>query len=564
MTFKIDRRLLIKAGSFGLAALAIPGAALALFAGRGFTHGVASGEPASDSVLLWTRYVADSDTRLTAELSTTADFGKIAGGGAVTASGARDHIAKLTVTGLKPGQWYYYRFVAPDGTMSPIGRTRTLPVGETASFNIGVFSCSNLPFGWFNAYAHAAARSDIDLAVHLGDYLYEYGPDVYPTRAQALPGRTVQPDHEMVTLADYRLRYASYRLDGDLQRLHQMVPMIAMWDDHEITNDAWSGSAQNHQSDREGDYATRRRIAEQVYREWMPVADLAPADPLWRSYQIGNLATVIRTESRLSGRDKQPELAEALGGGGDMAAALAAFRDGKWMDPSRHMLGDDQARWLGQQFAASRASGTRWQVWAQQCVMGSMKLPQETAQWVPGDAAEIVRRRSAVGLAASKAGLPFNMDAWDGYPVQREALLKSAQAADADLIVLSGDSHNGWAFDLPADGKPAGVEFAGQAVTSPGFETYAPTIAPADVAGALMRANPQLKWADTSSRGYMTVHLTQDKATAHWHKLSTIRERTSELTGTHSLSVLPGRRTLAMPGWSRWSPAPSAAAERVV
>lgn len=545
MTITIDRRLLIQAGTFGLAALALPGAAKALFSGRGFTHNVASGEPTADSVLLWTRYVADSDARLTAELSLSPDFSSPVAGGSVTASAARDHIAKITVSGLLSDRWYFYRFVAADGSASPVGRTRTLPAGETSAFNIAVFSCSNLPFGWFNGYAHAAARNDIDLAVHTGDYVYEYGYDVYPRKGQALPGRSVQPDHEMVTLADYRLRYASYRIDPDLQRLHQVVPMIAMWDDHEIVNDAYRDGAENHQPETEGDYLTRRRIAEQVYREWMPVADLAPADALWRSYQIGNLATLIRTESRVSGRDKPAELAQAFGAGGDLAANLARFRDTIWMDPARHMLGDDQARWLGDQFKASKAAGTRWQVWAQQCVMGSMKLPMETADWVPKDAPQIVRTRSAAGLAASKAGLPFNMDAWDGYPVQRESLLRSAQAADADLVVLSGDSHNGWGFDLPADGKPAGVEFAGHAITSPGFESYAPTVAPKDVADALVRANPQLKWADTSSRGYMTLQLTQQSATAQWHKLRTIRERTTELVGTSSLSVLPGRRTIA-------------------
>jgi alkaline phosphatase D len=553
MTMTIDRRLLIKAGTFGLAALSLPGAALAFASARGFSHGVASGEPGPDSVLLWTRFVGDDDTRLTAELSATPDFAKTVAGGSVNASGARDHIAKVTVTGLKPDSWYFYRFVAADGSKSPVGRTRTLPQGETSAFNLGVFSCSNLPFGWFNAYGHAAARKDIDLALHLGDYIYEYGPDVYPTRGQALAGRMVQPDHEMVTLADYRLRYASYRLDADLQRLHQSVPMIAMWDDHEIANDAWKGGAQNHQDATEGDYDTRRRIAEQVYREWMPVADLTPADSLWSSYQIGNLATIIRTESRLSGRDKPAELAEAFAGGGDLAAALAKFRDETWMDPARRMLGDDQARWLGERFKASKASGTRWQVWAQQCVMGSLKLPEETADWVPKDAPAIVRTRSAAGLAASKAGLPFNMDAWDGYPVQREALLKSAQAADADLIVLSGDSHNGWGFDLAADGKPAGVEFAGHSVSSPGFETYAPTIARQDVAGALIRGNPQLKWADTGSRGYMTINLTQERATSNWHAMRTIREQSTELAGTESRCVLPGRKTICEAGWSRWS-----------
>ncbi|WP_373486829.1 alkaline phosphatase [Blastomonas sp.] len=548
MTMILDRRMLIQAGTFGLAALSIPGAALALYAARGFTHGVASGEPSANSVLLWTRFVADSDAQLTAEVSESLDFTRPVAGGSVSASGARDHIAKLTVSGLAPGKWYFFRFVAPDGSMSQVGRTRTLPVGETQNFNLGVFSCSNLPFGWFNAYAHAATRQDIDLTVHLGDYLYEYGLDVYPARGQALPGRSVQPDHEMVTLADYRLRYASYRADADLQRLHQVAPMVAMWDDHEITNDAWREGAQNHQPETEGDYATRRRIAEQVYHEWMPVADLAPGGTLWRSYQIGNLATLIRTESRLTGRDEPADLGGVLAKGGDLAAALKAFRDDTWQYPARKMLGDDQAQWLGAQFAASKSGGTRWQVWAQQCVMGSLKLPPETAQWVPSDAPAIVKMRAAAGMAAARAGLPFNMDAWDGYPVQREALLKSAQAAASDLIVLSGDSHNGWGFDLEADGKPAGVEFAGHSVSSPGFEAYAPTIAAKDVADALVRANPQLKWADTSSRGYMTVNLTQERATANWHRMRTIRERSTDMTSTASQSVLPGRRIMSAPG----------------
>ena len=148
--------------------------------------------------------------------------------------GDRDHTAKLVVSGLEPGRWYYYRFVAPDGTKSLTGRTRTLPEGPTSAFTLALFSCSNLPFGWFNAYAHAAARQDIDLVVHSGDYLYEYPVGDYPSLKQAVPGRDIQPAHEMVALADYRLRYAAYRSDPDLARLHALFPMIAQWDDHEI------------------------------------------------------------------------------------------------------------------------------------------------------------------------------------------------------------------------------------------------------------------------------------------------------------------------------------------
>jgi len=546
MPLQLDRRLLVKAGTFGLGALALPGAAFAFASATAFTHGVASGEPGSQSVLLWTRFVAPSDQMLTAEVSASADFSRIAGGGNVEAKGARDHIAKITVDGLVPGAWYFYRFIAPDGTISPIGRTRTLPDDAVSRFNIALFSCSNLPFGWFNAYAHANSRQDIDLVMHMGDYLYEYPAGSYPAKDQALPGRGIQPTHEILTLADYRLRYAAYRADADLQRLHQLYPIIAMWDDHEIANDAWREGAQNHQPESEGDFATRARIAEQVYREWMPVSDIEATDPRYGQYQVGNLATIIKTESRLTGRDEQIDLAASLKGDADMAAALRNFRDVIWQDPSRQMLGITQEKWLAETFKSSKRSGTKWQIWAQQCVMGSLKLPLQSAQWVAPDAPDFVKERAARGVAASKAGLPFNFDAWDGYPAARERALRSAQTAGADLIVLSGDSHNGWAFDLDADGHAAGVEFAGHSVTSPGLEAYAPRANKADVAAALIKSNPQLKWTDTSNRGYMTVTLTPQSATSNWHYVTSIRERSAKLAGTVSHSVAQGRNMIGL------------------
>ncbi|MBL0916492.1 MAG: alkaline phosphatase D family protein [Sphingopyxis sp.] len=259
---EIDRRLLIKLGTAGLAALSLPGAARAM-AAQGFTHSVASGEPGPDSILLWTRYAAPSDTRLTVELSETSDFARVVAGGSVTAEGERDHTAKLTVSGLRPGRWYYYRFIAPDGTKSPTGRTRTLPAGKTRAFTLALFSCSNLPFGWFNAYGPAAGRQDTGLCVHGGDYLYEYKAGNYPEMKDIVPGRLVQPTHEIIALADYRLRYASYRADPDLQRLHQLFPMIAQWDDHEFANDVWKGGAENH-NEGEGSWTDRAAAAERA------------------------------------------------------------------------------------------------------------------------------------------------------------------------------------------------------------------------------------------------------------------------------------------------------------
>ncbi|MFN7028536.1 MAG: alkaline phosphatase D family protein [Sphingopyxis sp.] len=532
---EMDRRQLIALGTAGLAALSLPGAAAAMMA-QGFTHGVASGEPGTNSVLLWTRYAAASDTMLTAELSATCDFAKIVGGGTVAATGDRDHTAKLVVTGLEPGRWYYYRFVAPDGTKSLTGRTRTLPKGPTSAFTLALFSCSNLPFGWFNAYAHAAARQDIDLVVHSGDYLYEYPVGDYPSLKQAVPGRDIQPAHEMVALADYRLRYAAYRSDPDLARLHALFPMIAQWDDHEITNDSWKGGAENH-NDGEGSWPDRVIAAERAYREWMPVADTR-----WRDYQVGDLATIFLPETRVTGRDRQFEIDEIVAGAGDTATKLRQFAETTYRDPARQMMGVEQEKWLFDGFAASTKSGTRWQVCAQQVVMGSLFTPPESKDWFGASMADNVRRRIETAQLAAKAGLPFNLDAWDGYPAARSRLLAAAQRADADLVTLTGDTHNAWAFDLSEDGRATGIEIAGQSVSSPGYEGYTRGISDAQRVSALRAASPQLKWANTQDRGYVTVQLTRERVTANWHNVETIRTHTPVLKDTHSMTATRGRR----------------------
>ncbi|WP_447760857.1 alkaline phosphatase D family protein [Sphingopyxis panaciterrae] len=532
---EMDRRLLIKLGTAGLAALALPGAALAAMA-QGFTHGVASGEPGANSVLLWTRYAAANDSALTAELSDSPDFARIAGGGSVTAQGDKDHTAKITIDGLEPGRWYFYRFVAPDGTKSPTGRTRTLPSGPTSAFTLALFSCANMPFGWFNAYGHAAARNDIDLVAHVGDYLYEYRVGDYPSLKDAVSGREVQPTNELIALADYRLRYAAYRSDPDLQRLHQLFPVIAQWDDHEFANDTWKGGAENH-NEGEGEWRAREVAAERAYREWMPVADTR-----WRHYQVGDLATIFLPETRITARDKPFEIEEIVAGGGDAAAKLKRFAETGYHDAARQLLGTDQEKWLFDGFAASTRAGTRWQVCAQQIVMGSLFTPPESAGWFGANPPEAVRRRVAASQLAAKAGLPLNMDAWDGYPAARDRLLAAAQAADADLVTLAGDSHNAWAFDLSHDGRPAGIEIGGHSVTSPGFETYTPGISDDMRVDALRRSSPQLQWANTQDRGYVSVALTRDRMTANWHNVESVLQRSPALAATHSMTAQRGRK----------------------
>ncbi len=542
MTINIDRRQLMALGTFGLGALSVPASA-SLMGAKGFTHGVASGEPSQGSVLLWTRYVGNGDVRLTAEISGNLEFSDARIAGEVDALADRDHIAKITVQGLDPNSWYFYRFIAPDGSKSAVGRTRTLPQGPTPKFTIGVVGCANLPFGYFNAYAHAAQNAELDMMVHTGDYLYEYAAGTYPSKDQALAGRTLNPVSEMVQLADYRLRYAAYRKDPDLQRIHQVLPMVAMWDDHEFANDAYTDGAENHDAS-EGEWEARKRVAERVYREWMPVSDKEYGSPRWSEYQIGDLATLFLTESRIGARTKQLDLAAALKGQQDIPKALEAFRDDVWQDPAREMIGGEQEAWLASAMRKSKAGGTKWQVWSQQCVMGELKLPQEATNWVADDTPAFAKELLAVGALAAKIGLPINFDSWDGYPKARERALAIAQQADADLIVLSGDSHNAWAFDLATDDGAAGVEFGGHSVTSPGIESYLSGADPDTAARALIDTNPALQWTDTAHRGYMIVTLTPEKATSTWHFLDTIRAKSIALMGSNSQTVLRGTNRL--------------------
>ncbi|MEO0689762.1 MAG: alkaline phosphatase D family protein [Pseudomonadota bacterium] len=533
-------------GVFGLAgataALAAAPSAARGF-GSGFTHNVASGEPQANSVLLWTRYVGEAETALEWQISASEDFARPITEGSVTASPDRDWCAKAMATGLEPDTWYFYRFVAPDGTTSPVGRTRTLPQGPTAKFRMAVFSCANYGFGWFNAYAHAVEANDCDLALHMGDYIYEYGQGTYPSAGQAHPDRDLEPDSEILKLADYRLRYATYRADPDLQRIHQVMPMIMVWDDHESANDSWKDGAQNHQSDTEGDWATRKAIAKRVYREWMPISD----EP-YAAYDVGDLATLFRIDTRLEGREEQFSVEKVLKGEADpeaMAASLNAFATGDYLDPERQMLGAAQEEWLGTGLAASRARGITWQVLVQQVLIGKQKAPAALFSAMPDNLPDYLRRRLEAGKMARAAGLPSNMDAWDGYPAARDRLFAASLEADANLVVLAGDTHNAWNFDLAHDGEKVGVEFATSSVSSPGLESYLGMVPPQVLAGALVAENEELLWADTSQRGYMVLELTPSAATSEWRFLAGIKQRSTQLAATHSASVEAGAKSQA-------------------
>jgi alkaline phosphatase D len=538
----LTRRGLFTLAGASAALAAAPGAARSF--GSGFTHNVASGEPSATSVLLWTRFVAEAETQLTWQVSTSEDFAKPVAEGSVTAAPGRDWCAKGIATGLAPDTWYFFRFIAPSGTTSPVGRTRTLPQGKASAFKLAVFSCSNYGFGYFNAYGHAVEANDADLAVHLGDYIYEYAAGTYPNTGQGLADRVLAPTTEIVALADYRLRYATYRADPDCQRLHQVLPMISVWDDHESANDSWENGAENHQPATEGEWAVRKAAAKQAYREWMPVSD-AP----YASYQVGDLATLFRLDTRLEGREQQFRLEAVLEGQTNPEAAMAAltkFRDGDWANPERQLLGKAQEAWLAEGLAASTASKTAWQVLVQQVLIGNVRSPKALAAQLGDGLPDFVKQRLAAAAMASGAGLPLNMDAWDGYPAARERVFAAALKADANLIVLAGDTHNGWAFDLAHDGAAVGVELGVCSVSSPGFESYLSFVKPEVLAGALVAENEQLKWADTAQRGYMLIDLTPTRAVTEFRFSTGIKQRSTKLAGTKRITTEKGSGKLAV------------------
>lgn len=538
----ISRRTALRASAFLPFVSAMPSLLLASNT-KGFTHSVASGDPGPASIRLWTRFVADTpSSTLQVELSETEDFRTISATGAAVASPATDHCAQLRIEGLQPDRWYFYRFLAPDGSVSPTGRTRTLPGEGIERLRMAVMSCANATSGWFNAYAHAAARDDLDLVVHLGDYIYESPVDRSDALVELAVGRGIAPLGETVSLLDYRLRYASYRADPALQELHRRHPMIVIWDDHEVANNSWQNGANNHDPG-DGDWDIRKRAAMQAFYEWLPMDARA-----FSSYRIGNLATLFRLETRLLARSRQLDISTALAGAPDPSAAASAFLNGPLADSSRTMMGAGQEKWLAEGLLASVAAQTRWQVLLQQVIMAPTLMPRIDASWFAPEielgAAE--QRRIAVAGFLSSQGMPFGLDRWDGYPAARERLLSASRRAGANLLVLSGDSHNAWAYNLEHEGAPAGVELAAQSVSSLGLDKRFGGD-PAHIANEFVAANPGLRWCDTSRRGYMDLTLTRDVATCEWLFLGSRSQLSKELIGTQQMFVEHGARRLAQP-----------------
>ncbi len=522
-----------------------------------FAHGVASGDPLARKVIIWTRITSERGGIVPVkwEMALDAAFRRVVRAGIALTDGRKDHTVKVDVSGLKPDTVYHYRF-AVGHTVSPAGRTRTLPVGSVAQVKLAVFTCSNFPAGYFHAYREAAKLEGIHAAVHLGDYIYEYGRDGYASTDAAALGREVLPAGELLTLDDYRQRYAQYHTDADLQAVHAAMPFINVWDDHEIANDTWKDGAENHDSATEGEFTVRRAAALQAFHEWLPIRTPDPRRPqqINRSFTFGNLLALHMLDTRVIARDQQMEYANYFVSDGSFdgerfAADLA--------DTDRQLLGAEQLLWLQQQFSRSTAT---WQMLGQQVLMGRMNIP---APLVLGQisfsaySALVYKAQTAPATLTpqeqfilAQPAIPYNLDAWDGYAMARETVLAMARGMDKNLVVLAGDTHNAWASDLQDyQGKAVGVEFAVASVSSPGLEEYFPSENPLAVAAGLETIIGPLKYANTGDRGYMVVTATPGECRADWHYVSTVKAEDYTAAVGNSLRTLPGaanRRLISM------------------
>ncbi len=522
-----------------------------------FEHGVASGDPLARKVIIWTRVSSERGGIVPVkwEMALDAAFRRVVRAGIALTDGRKDHTVKVDVSGLKPDTVYYYRFVVGN-TVSPAGRTRTLPVGSIAKVKLAVFTCSNFPAGYFHAYREAAKLEGIHAAVHLGDYIYEYGRDGYASTDAAALGREVLPAGELLTLDDYRQRYAQYHTDADLQAVHAAMPFINVWDDHEIANDTWKEGAENHDPASEGEFTVRRAAALQAFHEWLPIRTPDPRRPqqINRSFAFGNLLALHMLDTRVIARDRQMEYANYFGSDGSFdvqrfAADLA--------DTDRQLLGAEQLLWLQDQLAAS---GATWQMLGQQVLMGRMNIP---APLVLGQisfsaySALVYKAQTAPATLTpqeqfilAQPAIPYNLDAWDGYAMARETVLAMARGLNKNLVVLAGDTHNAWASDLEDyQGNAVGVEFAVASVSSPGLEEYFPTENPLAVAAGLEAIIGPLKYANTGDRGYMVVTATPGDCRCDWHHVSTVKAEEYTMLAGKSLRTLPGvanRRLVAV------------------
>ena len=432
-----------------------------------FYHGVASGDPLSDRVIIWTRITPQDFGQTligTYHMATDDQFQNIVASGTYTTDSTVDFTVKIDVMGLQPNTFYYYEF-EHNGAYSLVGRTKTLPVGDIQNMRLACVSCANLESGYFNVYDAIANRNDVDAVLMLGDYIYEYESGGFGPNGNI--DRIWDPAVEIVDLNEYRLRYNSYRMDYALRKLHQNFPWICIWDDHETANDAYKDGAENHQVN-EGPWNVRKDNGKRAYFEWIPIRPKAPGNQqIYRTFELGNLAKIIMLDTRLEGREVQ----------------LNA-NDANFSDTSRTLLGQSQMTWLKNELSSTTQP---WKILGNQVMVGAVNL----------------------------LGSPVNTDSWDGYPAERQRLFNHLISQNIDnTVVVTGDIHTSWALNLQNGNTPVGVEFVSPSVTSPG--------SPINLSALITVQNPHIKYVELTKKGFVLVDIDTNRVQGDWYNISTL------------------------------------------
>ena len=505
-----------------------------------FAHGVASGDPLPDRVILWTRVTPEPAAKpgsgrgapasVRWEMSPSGDFASIAASGTVTAGPESDHTVKVDAAGLAPGTSYHFRFRVLDGpaagAVSPVGRTRTAPAADAQlrRVRLGVVSCSNWEAGYFGAYRELARRSDVDAVVHLGDYIYEYGAGEYTGKQGAV--RKHSPANDIVSLADYRIRHAQYKTDPDLQAAHAAHPFIVTWDDHETADNSYRGGAENHDRRTQGPWPQRKANADQAYYEWMPVRPQVSdaGRHLYRRLRYGTLLELSMLDLRTY-RDVQP-------------SSTSQQIDSS----SSSITGRAQMQWLTGGLATSP---TTWQIIGNSVMITPFVLP-------PLDPERLKIITELTGLPSN--GVSANSDAWEGYSADRNRLLGAIDAAGKkNTVFITGDIHMSWACEVPRQtvgrgtGGNVATEFVVTSVTSNNLDDMLGVPEQAlgtPASAALMAANPNTRWVETDSHGYSVLTVTPRAAQMDWYFVADRAARRSPFRHAQSWRVDAGTRRL--------------------
>jgi alkaline phosphatase D len=504
-----------------------------------FRHGVASGDPLPERVVLWTRITADRDVPVTWLVARDPQLRDVVTRGATRATADRDRTVKVDAGRLEPYTTYFYAFEAM-GVRSPVGRTRTAPAPgqDVGRLRFAVATCAKYDAGYFNAYARIA-EADVDAVLHCGDYFYEGNTD-----KDAPLGRETFPPKEVRSLAEYRQRHAHYKTDPDLQALHAAHPMVSTWDDHESSNDSWVDGAGNHDPETEGPWPTRKAASQRAYDEWMPIRLPSPGDPsrIYRRIGYGPLVDVVAIDTRLEGRSQQ-----LSGLDGDQVITDPAVAD-----PARQMYSPTQRTWIEQSLEASRAT---WKLVVNQVLVSQLKavgLPKPVSDALAALGQEDVPSEG-VALAA---------DIWDGYAAERERLLGFLRDTPVtDVVVLTGDIHTSLANDLSEDPfdpllPSAAVEFVTPSISNSNFDEglgVPPRTASLAVEQTIKVQNPNTKYVELDSNGWVLLDVTPERVQGEFLFVDTVLEPSDGQRLDASWQVLRGTQRLT-PGGPQTEP----------